>query len=383
MKGMTNTPFAILAASLLLMLFLTPLNSVQEGLEQNVLKSEASNMQSDNVENSFKKGLGITASNYINASNNYVVENGFVSDAEAAIDFENGEFNSVQMNFTDYNEWASSLETSYADNGNELEYTFSNLELVEGLKIKGVSDLQYNFSPQGSSTTYSFDDRAEGLDGVRGPDPLLADASGGAFTPDYSYCGFERPAQQLGLGSQSSNEVAHGYAVVEPDELNPESNQILVVENASEYNSIELSDFNGIIAEAENTISNGDYATVSGLNIASIVEGDSLIINNDQIWRSHFRKMINENCYVENSNAPGIFNRMEGSFSQSNKALTTVVGDESNSNNVNEAYLYYSGDSVSNSSIKGVTSGDYLNDKAWFKLSDENIAEWDLETLTG
>jgi len=381
MKGMTNTPFAILAITFLLMLFLMPLNTVQDNLQQDVLQSESSDMQANNLENSFKEGLGITASNYLNASNQYIVEEGFVNDAEDSIDFENGEFNNVQMNFTDYNEWSSNLEANYIDKGHELDYSYSGLELTEGLKIQGTADLQYEFMPVGSAATYSFDDRAEGLDGVRGPDPLLADASEGSFTPRYSYCGFETPAHQLGIGSQSSNEVAHGYAEVEPAELDPEENRVLVVENASEYSSTELSDYNAVVAEAENTVENGDYATVSGHNITNITEGESIIIDQDQVWKSHFRTMIEENCYVSNSNAPSIFNRMEGSFSPSNQGLTTFIGSESDSNNVNEAYLYYEEESVSNSSIRGVTSGDYVDEKEWFRLSDENIDEWSITGL--
>jgi len=380
MKGMANTPFAILAVSLLMMLYMAPLGSVQDGLEQKVLESEASDMQANNLENSFKEGLGVTASNYINASNHYVVENGFVTDADSAIDYQNQEFDGVQMNFTDYSQYTDSMQQIYSDRGQGLEYSYSNIGLEEGLKIEGSAEISYNFTPN-SLTTYSMEGLVEGTDGVRGPDPLLADASSGSFTPDYSYCGFDRPAQQLGIGSQSSNEVAHGYAVFQLDDLDSGTEQILVTENASSYESSELNDFNGVIAQAEGSISNGNYATVSGLEISQITEGDSLIINQDQVWRSHFRKMINENCYVENSNAPGILNRMEGSFSSSTKGLTTFIGDESNSDNINEAYMYYSGDSASNSSIKGVTSGDYLNEKAWFRLSDENIAEWNLGSL--
>ena len=74
---------------------------------------------------------------------------------------------------------------------------------------------------------------------------------------------------------------------------------------------------------------------------------------------------------------------MEGSFSPSDQGLTTLVGDESSLSSVNEAYLHYDGESVSNSSIKGVATGDYLEEKGWFRLSDQNIDEWDLESLAG
>lgn len=383
MKGMAHTPFAIFAVTMLLILFMVPLNSVPEEARQDVIGSEAANAQAHNFESTLIEGLGITAADYLEASNRYVVDQGFVPDAEAALDFEGGEFDGEQINFTTYSEWVNGLDSKYDNRGISIDLSYSNLDVDEGLKARGGADLQYNFSR--SSVDYSFDDRVEGLAGLQGPDPLLANASSGSFTPQYGYCGFDTPAHHSGTGSSSSGEVAQGYAAVRPDDVSGvdfSDPRILVTQDASQYSSTDLSSFNGVIAATQGTIEDGDYARVSGLNVSSITEADSIIIDGDQVWKSYFREILDHDCYVKNSNAPGAFNRMEGSFSASDQGLTTFIGDQSGSTEVNEAYLYYEGSSVSNSSISGVTSGDYVSDdRPWFRLADNNIAEWNLDGL--
>lgn len=389
MKAIAHTPFAIFGIMVLFTLFMIPLNSIPEESRIDVKGAESAAAEAYNLNQTFKDGLGISASNYIEASNEYVVNNGFVSDADSATNgFEQGEFNGNTIDFVNYTQWTSNLNSSYALRGNEVEYSFDNLDLEEGLKIKGVADLSYNFSHNSYSTVYSLDARIEGLDAVRGPDPLLESESGGAFTPQYSYCGFEQPATQLGTGSSSSNNISHGYAAVEPQDISAvdhSDSRILVVENASKYSSVELDSFSGVITK-EGSIENGNYAEVEGIDL-NVTDGTSIIINQDEVWKSHFRKMIDDNCYVKNSNAPGVFDRMEGNFSSSNNGITTFVNDTSGSGNPNEAYIFYdTSTSVTSSGVKGVTSGDYVPDnRPWFELSsdsgNDNFAEWSISSL--
>jgi len=383
MKGMAHTPFAIFAVTMLLILFMVPLNSVPEEARQDIKGSEAENARAHNLENSLAKGLGITASEYIEAANNYVADQGFVSDAEAATDFETGEFDGEDMNTTSYTEWVSGLESRYSDRGMSVEYSYSNLSVEPGVEVEGVADLQYELNR--SSIRYSFDSSKTGESGLRGQDPLLADASSGSFTPEYSYCGFDTPAHQVGSGSSSSGEVAHGYAAVKPEDLtsvDTSDSRVLVVEDASEYDSTELSAFNGVIAEASGSIEDGGYARVSGLDVSEIAEGDSLIMDGVDVWQSFFREITDENCYIRNSNAPGVIERMEGSFSSSSQGITTFIGSTSNAAELNEAYMYYDNEASSNSSISGVTTGDYGDFRPWFKLADGNIGEWNIGDLS-
>ncbi|MFP4229713.1 MAG: hypothetical protein ACLFRK_01070 [Candidatus Nanohaloarchaea archaeon] len=381
MKGMAHTPFAIFAVTVLFLLFMVPLNSIPQEAEIQVKGSEVADADAQSLKSAFKKGVAISASDYLKASNQYIVDNGFVNDAEASIDFDAGEFNGTEMNYVNYSSWSSGLEPMYSQRGHSLEYIHGNYSLEPGLKLQASADLNYNFTYSPRSTRYSFNDTIKGIEGLKGPDPLLENASGGSFTPKYSYCGFEKPAELLGTATGS--EVAHGYAAVEPriGEVDHSRSRILVTEDVSEYGSIP-DDFSGVVTE-EGTIPSGDYATVEGLEL-NVTDGASLILDNGEAWNSHFRKVMDENCYLENSNAPGVLNRMEGSFSAESGGLTTFT-DEGGSSEPNEAYLYYNSSSPALVEISGVTTGDYGNFRPDFMLSDDtgddSIDEWSLSGL--
>lgn len=386
MKGMAHTPFAIFGITVLFLLFMVPLNSIPQESEIYVKGTEAANTDALLLENSFEKGIAMTGSNYIQASNKYVVDNGFVSDASSSIDFEAGEFNGSNVDFVNYTEWTSGLKTSYSERGHNLEYRFENPSLDTGLRVNGSVDIDYNFTHDSRSTTYSLDSQISGLEGLRGPDPLLEDASGGSFGPQYRYCGFDTPAIQLGIGSSSSGEIAHGYASVEPESLGSVDNsypRVLVVDNVSGYTSGQLDPFTGVVTD-QGSIPNGNYAEIEGLNL-NVTEGTSLIINSDEAWKSYFRVIMDERCYISNSNAPGVLKRMEGSFSSSSKGLTTFVNDSSPAGTTNEAYIFHDSTTVSPVNISGVTKGDYGNFRPYFMLSDDsgdnNIAEWSIANL--
>ena len=383
MKGMAHTPFAIFGITVLFLLFMVPLNSIPQESEIYVKGAESANADAVLLEDSFEKGIAMAASNYIEASNQYVVDNGFVSNAGSSIDFAAGEFNGSEVDFVNYTEWASGLDKSYSERGHDLDYSFENLGLETGLRINGSVDLNYNFTHDSRSTTYSVDSQRSGLEGARGPDPLLEDASGGTFTPQYNYCGFDTPATQLGTGSSSSGDIAHGYASVEPQNVasvNTTYPRILVTDNTTQYTS-SLDPFTGVITEG--TVPAGNYAELEGLDL-NISEGTSVIINGDDAWRSHFRTIMDHQCYISNSNAPGILERMEGDFTASPQGVTTFVNDSSPTGTTNEAYIYHNSASSSPVNISGVTKGDYGNFRPYFMLSeagDNNIAEWNIDSL--
>lgn len=371
MKGMTHTPFALLGIAVLFTLFAVPLNYTPDQAVQDVKTVESSNTDAENIESSLKNSLGLAATNYIESSNQYVVDNGFISDAGTAIEFPDSEFNGNSITYTNYSELVSPLE-----NISGLEYSHSNQVLDTGLEIDAESDVNYNFSQDASDITYSHDSTLQASEGLKGPDPLLTNASSQSF--EYSYCGFDRPAEQL--GSASGSGVAHGYAAVEPEigEVDHSRPRILVTENASNYGSIS-DDFAGVVT-AQGSVNSGNYAEIEGLNL-NVTEGASLILDNGQAWKSHFRKMIDDNCYVENSNAPGVLNRMEGRFAAESQGLTTFT-DEGDSTQPNEAYLYYNSSSPTLVEVSGVTNGDYGNFRPDFRISESNRDKWNLADIS-
>jgi hypothetical protein len=300
-----------------------------------------------------------------------VVDNGFVSDAETSIAFPDSEFNGDSITYTNYSGLISPLE-----NISGLEYSHSNQNLDTGLKVEAESDVNYNFTQAASDITYRHDSNLQSFEGLKGPDPLLTNASSQSF--EYSYCGYDGPAEQL--GSASGSGVAHGYAAIDPEigEVDHSKPRILVTENASTYGSIP-DDFSGVVA-TQGSIDSGNYAEIEGLNL-NVTEGSSIILDNGQAWRSHFRKMIDENCYVENQNAPGVLNRMEGSFSSETEGLTTFT-DEGGSTQPNEAYLYYNSSAPTLVEISGVTTGDYGKFRPEFRISEDNRDEWNLADIS-
>jgi hypothetical protein len=91
--------------------------------------------------------------------------------------------------------------------------------------------------------------------------------------------------------------------------------------------------------------------------------------------------MIDENCYVENPNAPGVLNRMEGSFAAESQGLITFT-DEGDSTQPNEAYLYYNSSAPTLVGVSGVTNGDYGNFRPEFRISEDNRDEWNLADIS-
>jgi hypothetical protein len=371
MKGMTHTPFALLAVTVLLTLFVAPLNHTPQIAVQDIKAVESANAGANDIESSLENSLGLAASNYIESSNQYVVENGFISDAETAIDFPDSEFNGNSIIYRNYSQLISPLE-----NIPGLEYRYSNQALDVGLEIVAEADVSYNFSQKASNMNYSYDSALQAAEGLRGPDPLLTNASSQTF--EYRYCGFDRPAEMLGSGSGSG--VAHGYASVEPEigEVDHKRSRILVTENVTSYESIP-DEFSGVVT-ARGSIDSGNYAEIESLNI-EVTEGSSVILNNGKVWRSYFRKMIDENCYVENSDAPGVLGRMEGSFSPDTQGITTFTG-EGNSSQPNEAYMYYNSYDPTLVEVSGVSSGDYGDFRSEFRISQENMDDWNLLGLS-
>jgi len=367
---MVHTPFALLGIAVLFTLFTVPLNYTPDQALQDVKTVESANTDVRNIESSFENSLGLAATNYIESANQYVLDNDFVNDPENAIEFPNSEFDGNSISYRNYSELVSPLETVSG-----LEYSYSIQDFSTGLKIEAEADLNYNFSHESSDLSYSHDSIIQASQGIRGPDPLLTNASAQSF--EYSYCGFDRPAELLGSGTGS--EIAHGYASVEPEigEVDHSDPRILVTENASRYGSIP-DDFTGVVTKDGN-IENGNYAQIQGLEL-NVTEGTSLILENGEAWKSHFRKMIEENCYVENTDAPGILNRMEGSYSAETQGITTFT-EEGDSTQPNEAYLYYNSSSPTLLEISGVTSGDYGNFRPDFRISEANSDRWNLEGL--
>ncbi|MBY6294369.1 hypothetical protein GLU60_03195 [Nanohaloarchaea archaeon H01] len=371
MKGMTHTPFALLGIAVLFTLFAVPLNYTPDQAVQDVKTVESSNADAKNIESSFENTLGLAAANYVESANQYVVDNGFVSDAESSIAFPDSEFSGNSITYTNYSELTSQLKNTPG-----LEYSHSNQVLDTGLELEAEVDVNYNFTQAASDITYRHDSNLQSFEGLKGPDPLLTNASSQSF--EYSYCGFDRPAEQL--GSASGSGVAHGYAAVEPEigEVDHTRSRILVTENASTYGSIP-DDFSGVVT-AQGSIDSGNYAEIEGLNL-NVTEGSSIILDNGQAWRSHFREMIDNNCYVENPNAPGVLNRMDGSFAAESQGMTTFT-DEGDSTQPNEAYLYYNSSAPTLVGVSGVTSGDYGDFRPEFRISEDNRDEWDLADIS-
>jgi hypothetical protein len=247
MKGVAYTPFALIAVSLLLMLFSVPLGANPQNIDLQINSLESSHTYQESINsaltlisskslNAHLKGFNQEIINSNNSLNN--PEQKFVSSY------------SLKSNKGDIA--AENLQKrlkSLINETEEIKINFGEVKSVssEGLKLNADQNIRYRYTDYILNLKYG-----RKIDEVNVPvegaiDPLNYFRSGEII--NYSICGYSKPAYKLGKARQSSGfENVYGKALVEPGNMSQVINKGEKILFSREPNSYEVSDFLAVVS---------------------------------------------------------------------------------------------------------------------------------------
>lgn len=397
-KGFAFTTFAILAASLIVMMVSVQVNQSDEVRTADADRIGEASFFLQSAFSDIDRSLGIATRRALTSTTNYVIETGEpLEDSEAGVSeaLANGTLNGEKLNQTgnaSLSDWSSRVSEIADRSGYELEVEIKNYSFN-----RNGFDIESSFTVFGQlkdpSTLAQFNqtastDSTTSIEGVE--DIMILLRSKGRYVAQYSQCGFSEPAEVLYTGTQNSSGYTHGYAEINPSDISAVSNRsdkVLVVDNVDGYSSSEVNNFAGAVSE-DSSSDTSQYTTNFVFNtgsIGDIEQGMSLILSEDQVWRSNFRQMFKENCYIEDSDGPGFFDRMENKLvNDDGKGLATLIDvgslpDELQKSSSAVGYVYFSesGSYGVLREIRGVT-----DEYSWFRIDQDHIDKWGLEELS-
>lgn len=392
-KGLVYTTFAIIASSLLLMVASIQVDDAGVGNTQSSRIGEASFFL-ESVLDDMDRTLGISSRRALTASTNYVIETGNeLEEPEKNITsaLVNGTVSGTELESTEnasLREWAGRVSKIADRSGYDLSieiesYSFntSNFNIDASYTVFARLEDPETRAAFNRTRTESSSVSISGLE-----DTMILLQSQGRYVSQYKRCGFDRPAEQLYTGNGSSGAV-HGHAVVEPVDLSSVSDKperILAAEDIESYDAATVNEFGGAVsAQPRSSTYDTEYVFDTG-SISMIEENMSLILNQDLVWRSGFREMFQENCYVPDPWGPDFMDRMGNEMENDDgEGITTFVDVSQlptelrrDRSMVDYVYFNESSDYGSLSSIRGVS-----NEYPWFQLDQEHIDEWGIGQL--
>jgi len=130
--------------------------------------------------------------------------------------------------------------------------------------------------------------------------------------------------------------------------------------------------------------SNDVYA--SNVDIGSIQAGDDLIVHEGEVYRSQFRRIISDSCYISVAGYPGVEERFANETRNYNGSVATFVNEtELSADNASSSvgYEYFNDGAVGGlEEVAGVTFG-RGNTLDWFRISQDIAQALDVEEITG
>ena len=383
MKGMAYTPFAVLATSMMFLMFISPLDVYPDSVNQDIESVETSQTLDRSLENSFKESFGQTVNGHLREYNENLSSS--VTDAQNNFsdeyDPDSGTHYSLTQVESDLNDLFQSSERRDLNLEAGDSFSFS----ASGLTIESTVNLNYNITDDIVNTENSLNRTVVSQASIDGAKDPFAEFQAGEDV-DYRYCGFEKPAYFAGSGSSSSGSVISAEAVYRPEDLSSITNKgekVLFIESADGFQDSTLDSFAAVVVE-DSSYSNGDY--IQGFNLERMVNtGENVIIDSDDAYVSYFRQILGEGCFVESGNAPDIFDRMENDNVASNQGIMTFTGNSSSFGSPNEDYLYFDTSRNADGSVVNVTglnsNDNGFDEMPWFNVDSQNLAGWNLSGL--
>lgn len=389
MKGMIYTSFALIVSALLLSLAAIPVSNSFEANSGDATRIGEASFFLESVLKDTERSLSIATRRATVGATNYIVETGKElakpgKNLTSAV--VNGTISGRELNSTgnaSLSEWKSRVKSIARENGYSLRLRLKNYSFnSSGFRVEAayrvftrlkdpVTLASFNRT-RNTSTTVS-------ITGVE--DPLLLLRSKGRYLVKFKRCGFNDPAEKLEEGPIYSSGGVHGEAEKNPVDLSSVENaseKILVVDDVKNYNSGDANKFRAIVSAAPNSSSyTTEYVFDTG-SIDEIAENQSLVVYRGEIWRTGFRQMFQQKCYVEDAGAPDLLDRFSNDLSGSGGVSTlvdvTALPAELQHQGSVVGYRYFSGSP--GKKIHGVSE-----EFPWFRLDQEHINEWELNSL--
>jgi hypothetical protein len=396
-NGLAYTSFAILAASLIVTMVsfqVTGSNQVETGNTDRI--GEASFFL-QSIFSDMDRSLRISTRRALTGITNHIVLTGEpLQSAEENVSeaLENGTLDGEELNGTEdasLEDWTSRVRDIADNSGYGLDIRIENYSFNDtGFNVESTFSVFASLRDPTSLATFNRTESTTtdiSIEGIE--DSLLLLRSEGRYLSQYSKCGFSEPAELVYTGSQNSSGYVHGYAEKNPSDISAvtdTSDKILVVDDVDSYQSSEVDNFEGVVSADPSSNSNQystNYVFDTG-TISDINQNMSLILNNQQVWRSGFRKMFEDGCYISDDNGPDVFDRMENKLSNDDgDGVATLIDVQRLPGELRDidsavGYVYFddSGGYGDLKEIKGVT-----DHYSWFRIDDDHVEKWDVEDL--
>lgn len=406
-KGMVYTTFAIIATSLLILLFAFTSSSEQYTSDEKPFRIGEASYYLANVESDLKRAHYISTQNAASGIINYTVRTGEPvmnldqSLNKVTLNGSTERFNNVVPN-SSLNSWEKSVKESAQDSGYDVNIDFEELEFKDQ-QIQLKTKVKASTQLKDTSTSTQFNNtiqRTNTVDLEGFEDTLIFIRSADTYLNEYKNCGFKNPLKEVTTGERSNSGATYGKATTDISTTDKEE-KILITENSPDRS--DANQFAGVVSTAENNQGYSDVKYVfqvpeSGYN--DIEEGQNLILYEDQIWHSRVREVINTGCYMQSkfedeshTVGPGIKERIKDettSRTEETQGLETILDksrlpealQEPERSNV--GYHYFRGrDGEGIAGITGEEAFDSNRDvyREDFRLDQDHIEEWGIEAL--
>lgn len=393
MKGFAYTSFALLASGVVLSaaLFASSGGSDVERTAEAQRISSASFFLESFVSDS-ERSLSIATRRALTSATGFVAENGEpLSDPVRNISriAVNGTLQGGSVTGDAYvSEWERRSARLASDSNYRLNVSARLRNLSSDLlEIEADYTLQTRlFDPSTLARFRSTDNKTALVSASGLEDPMLLLRSSGRYVSSYTACGFQDPAELLDTGTQNSTSVFHGRAAVSPSTLgsvpNPDD-KVLMVEDVDSYPSSAVNEF-GAVVSAQESGNTDAYSThyAFGTGSAPVVDDNtSVTVYRAQVWRTNFREMFQERCYIKDSSGPGVLDRFENDIEASGGVATLVdVSDlptELQREDSVVGHEYFDSEESSLRKVHGVTET-----YPWFRLDQAHINQYGVEPLS-
>jgi hypothetical protein len=400
-KGMVYTTFAIIATSLLILLFAFTSTSQDYTGDENPFRIGEASYYLKNIEGDLSRAHQIAARRAASSVVNYTVRNGEpVEGLEQTL--ENITLNGSTERFdtvvkdSSLNSWKQSVKDSAEESRYVLSIQFDQVTFEDsGIGLETTVQASTQLEDPTTATQFNnTPERTNTVDFEGYEDTLFLLRSGDTYINNYKRCGFQDPAQQVATGTDSNTGATYGEATTDTTASDREE-KILVNNEPSNGG-----DFAGVITDDSVSYNNTKYITGLDAENLNIEEGQNLILYEDQIWHSQIREIINTGCYLRSefeqdskTEGPGIKERLKNQTANADdetQGLETLL-DKSRLpqqlqylDRSNVGYRYFR--ATEGQKIAGITGDQAFNPdrdgyRNGFRLDSEHIEKWNMQGL--
>ena len=340
-------------------------------------------------ETSWEGNQGLFANKALqNLSENSISSGSPVNDIEDATEqvVLNGSFEGQQISNYSFESWEARSQNLAESTGVfDISSQLKNISIeVENLTILTETELSVTYQRSGRQSTINRTfETSKGLSQVK--DPYLASRG---YDAHFNKCGLDSPVSDSLTESVSDyNGTAYGKASVQPSisEVGTPIERVLVTSDPSNYTDTETDGFAAVITSQASISGSTNQVYASNVNTTSIQTGDDLIVHEGEVYRSHFRDMIRNSCYLSVEGYPGVEERFSNNTQNYNGSVATFINETKTSADNSSSsigYEYFNNGAVGSlEEVAGVTfgRGETLD---WFRLSQDISQALEIEEIT-